>query len=220
MSERQISKEQEGRQPEGLPPELEGKTIPRAEGADAAGVAEGVVARDAGRPGVADPEVAAAFAADIHSYVREYIALADQKAGLLFTVLAGTLAYLQMQGATRRWLVPLEKWTTVDGLSFVAVVGLVLGATAALIVVVPRKRASVDGLVFWGSIARCGGPQEYADRVAVQSAAALIRAKLEHCHELAAVCQRKYQVLDGAIWLGGIGLWAAVAYVAMAAPSP
>ncbi len=44
----------------------------------------------------------------------------------------------------------------------------------------------------------------------------LLRAKLEHCYELATVCRRKYRMLTAAIWIGSVGLAAAVLYLARA----
>jgi len=214
MSEQtQVSKEPA--QPTGvLPPELEGKTLPPVE-AEPADAAEAVVAHDVGRAKVSDPAAAAAFGADIHAYVREYIALADQKAGVLFTVMAGMLAYLQVQDATRRWMVSPRGWGFLELLSFVAVAGLTLGAALALGVVVPRTRGSKQGFVFWGAIAEYRRAREYANRIAVCEAPVLIRAKLEHCHDLAVVCRSKYWFLDRCIWCGATGLGAAVVYIAL-----
>jgi hypothetical protein len=197
-----------------LPPELAGKTLPAVESGPSEN-AEAVVAEDTRRARVADPDAAAAFGADLHGYVREYIALADQKAGVLFTLLTGMLAYLQTQNAARRWMVKPVQWGLLDLVAFVAVVGLLLGGIGALSVVVPRTRGSARGFVFWGAIADHRSASEYADRVAAEEAPSLVRAKLEHCHDLAVVCQRKYWFLDTAIWCGAVGLGAALVYVAI-----
>lgn len=217
MSEQpQTSKE--AFRPVALPPELAGKTLPApaiasSETVEAAGAA--VTHEGQQRPMVADPGVAAAFGADLHGYVREYIALADQKAGVLFTLLASMLVFLHSQNATRRWIVDPRGWGPLEVIALAAVVGLLLGAAGALSVVVPRTRGASRGYVFWGAIAAHRNAQEYADRVATEDAQSLVRAKLEHCYELAAVCQRKYWFLDRAIWCGVIGLAAALAYVAL-----
>lgn len=212
MSESQVSKEP-AQPPPALPPELEGKILPPGE-AGAAEVREAVVAQDPRRPAVADVAAAAAFGSDLHAYVREYIASADQKAGVLFTVLAGMLAYLQTQNAARRWMVDPRTWGALDLLSCVAVIGLLCGSIGALSVVVPRTRGSKRGPVFWGAVALHRDAQEYADRIARMDGPALVRAKLEHSHELAVICRRKYRALDKAIWCSTIGLIAALLYIA------
>jgi hypothetical protein len=214
MSERsQVSKEPVPL-PQALPPELQGKTLPPAEGATAE-AREAVVAQDAARPAVADVGAAAAFGSDLHAYVREYIALADQKAAVLFTVVAGMLAYLQTQNAARRWMVDPRTWGILELLSFAAMVGLLCGSIGALSVVVPRTRGSKRGLVFWGAVALHRDAQEYADRVVRMDGPALVRAKLEHSHELAVICRRKYRALDKAIWCAAVGLVAALIYIAV-----
>lgn len=198
-----------------LPPELRGKTIPPGEAATAEAPEAAVVAKDVGRPAVTDVDAAAAFGTDLHAYVRGYIALADQKAGVLFMVVAGMLAYLQTQNAARRWMVDPRTWGVLDLLSCVAVVGLLFGSVGALLVVVPRTRSSKGSPVFWGSVAQHRSARDYADTIVRMDGPALVRAKLEHSHELAVICLRKYRALDKAIWCSAVGLIAALVYIAL-----
>lgn len=200
--------------PSAVPPELEGKTlIPSEAVAEDTGdeVRARQVVRENSRTRLA---TANSFAVEIHTYVRQNIAWADQKAAFLFAAVTAVLAYLHKDGATRRWLVDPSRWQIPDALACLAVLGLVGGAICALLAVAPRFRGSPQGMIYWKAIASFGRAKDYADRVVASEASALTRAKLEHCYELAQICRRKYRAVNIAIWSGSLGLGAAVAYLA------
>jgi hypothetical protein len=56
--------------------------------------------------------------------------------------------------------------------------------------------------------------KDYAEHVLSLEPGELTSAKLEHCYELAAVCSKKYRVVNFALWCGAIGLFASVLLLA------
>lgn len=158
---------------------------------------------------LASPQSCEAFSREVHHYVRDYIQLADQKAGFLFAALSASslLAYnlgLYRHEALLSWLDSPQKWQTSQLAAFFAVIPLVCSAAAAVAVVIPR-RESRPGLVFWEGIVRFRNRQEYADTVIKADAAILTRAFLEDVYDLTRACRRKYLALEIAIWAGATG---------------
>jgi len=160
-------------------------------------------------------ETVGAFASDIHKYIREYIHNADQKAAFLFAAVAAMLAYLHGKGITKLWLKDPRQWALGEAIACLAVVGLVVGAVGAILVVVPRLKGAARGLVFWKSIALFESAKDYASSVSKLEAAELTSARLEHCYELACVCRRKFRGVAVALWCGGVGLAASTIYLAL-----
>jgi hypothetical protein len=160
-------------------------------------------------------EPADRFASDVHTYIRQYIQFADQKASFLFAGVAAMTAFLHGRGITKLWLKDPRQCHISDALAFIAVAGLLLGAILAVFVILPRLGGAARGIVFWNAITLFESAKEYAAHVQKCDPAELAAAKLEHCHELAQVCQRKYRIVAWALWCGGIGLLASVAYLSM-----
>jgi len=160
-------------------------------------------------------ETTSSFASDVHGYLNEYIRFADQKAAFIFTAVATMLAFLHGKGITKLWLKDPRAWSFADALAFVAIFGLVVGAITAVIVVLPRRKGSPTGFIFWRSIARFHSAKEYADQVLAAQAADLTNAKLLHSYELAAICKQKFCAVNWAVWSGGVGLLASVVHLAL-----
>ena len=88
------------------------------------------------------------FAGDVHSYIREFIVLADQKAAFLFATVAAMLAYLQANGVGERWLKDPSSWDFGSVIASISVLGLVVGAMSALLAVLPQLGGNPTGLLF------------------------------------------------------------------------
>ncbi len=155
------------------------------------------------------------FASGVHSYINDYIRLADQNAAFLFAAVGATLAFLNARGVTKLWIKDPITWSLSEGLAFFAVVGLLASATASAIVLLPRKKGSRTGLVSWGAISKCRSADEYARLVWATEAPKLTEAKLEHCFELSRVCRHKYNALAWGLWSGGIGFVATLLHLAL-----
>ena len=158
----------------------------------------------------ADLDKRLAFAEQVHQYIREYIKLADQKAGFFFTASTAILAFLYKVNASARWLKPVLQWNVVDTAAFVAMVALAVAAVTSLVVVIPRTPGSRRGYLFWEAIAEYDSCRQYADDLACLSVPTLLQIKAEHCHDLAKVCRRKYRTLRAALSIGTVGLAASL----------
>jgi hypothetical protein len=149
----------------------------------------------------------------IHQYLREYIALADQKAAFAFAAVTATLAYLASQNAFQLIglgpSAPVWSWRAFTGLP--AAAALVASACSAIAVVAPRLKRNdrvSPGTIFWEDIVSYANSREYSS--AVESLTKLQAAEQVrlHCFTLAQICSRKYRILNRSIWIGvgGFGL--------------
>jgi hypothetical protein len=162
----------------------------------------------------------ARFSQDAHDYLREHIRNADQKATFFFAALTALLAFLNTQNVPTRWIKDVRLWTFVDGLGFVSMLGLAIGAAILLYVVFPRLKGSRRGLLFFSAIAEYENSAEYADDVLTRSGDEIVRAKLAHCHELSKVCNAKYRALRAGFWAGAAGVATALLYMLLARNGP
>jgi multisubunit Na+/H+ antiporter MnhB subunit len=142
--------------------------------------------------------------------VREYIRLADQKATFFFAGATALLAFLYRNDVSARWLKPPIMWNLLDVVALVAMVALAIGAVLALLVVIPRTPGSKRGYIFWEAIAEYRSGRDYADELSALSPATLYQIKAEHTFDLAHVCRRKYKMLRWSLWVGAVGLGAAL----------
>jgi hypothetical protein len=148
----------------------------------------------------------ATFSTETHSYIREYIALADQKAFFTFGVAVGVLAFMEGSGGLSRWQAAPWDWSVVDWAAFLVSAFIAFGGVRAVLVVLPRTPGDPKGVVFWKAIANQPSADAYAKEVRGMTGTQLVHARLLHCHELATVCARKYRLVDSAMWMVGIGL--------------
>ena len=161
---------------------------------------------------VAGADIAARtqFVGSVHEYVRDNIRLADQKATFFFTGATALLAFLYRNEVSARWLKPPMQWNLLDMAAFVAMVALALGAFLALLVIIPRTPGSRRGFIFWEAIAEYDNGRDYADQCSMLSPATLFQIKAEHSYVLAGICRQKYRWLRFALWVGAVGLGAAL----------
>jgi pycsar effector protein len=162
----------------------------------------------------------AEFSEETHVYLREYISSADQKATFFFAALTALLAFLNAQNVPARWLKSVRLWSFVDGLGFISMLGLAIGAIFLLAVVFPRLKGSRRGLLFFNAIAEYEYPGEYAAEVLSQSDDQIVRTKLLHCHELSKVCKAKYWTLRAGFWVGTVGVGTGLLFLLLAKTGP
>ncbi len=156
------------------------------------------------------------FSDEVHTYLREYIRNADQKATFFFATLTALLAFLNAQNVSARWLKDIRLWSFVDALGFLSMFGLAAGAATLLAVIFPRLKGSRRGIFFFDAIAECDGPGEYANDVLSHSGDHLVRTKLQHCYELSKICSTKYRVLRVGFWIGCVGAGSALLFLVLA----
>jgi hypothetical protein len=133
------------------------------------------------------------FAEEKHQYLREYISAADQKAFFFFTINSSLLAFLNTKDASSHFL-KLSPWTISDLVTFIAVVGLMISAIFFLWVITPRLKGSKRGLIFFSAIAEYATKGEYINAVQKLSETSILTEKLQHCYELAKICNTKHSV--------------------------
>ena len=180
--------------------------VPREE--DHAGAEEGHAI--AGPVLTSAPDDSNGFTEFVHYYIREYIRLADQKAGFFFAGSTALLAFLYRNDISERWLKPVMQWNIVDVLAFVAMFALAVGGFLAVLVVIPRRRGSRRSDIFWEGIAEYDNARDYADNISTLSSATVRQIKAEHCFEIASVCRRKYGMLIWSLRICATGLLAAL----------
>jgi hypothetical protein len=166
-------------------------------------------------PDTASLSAKATFANQTHDYLRDQIKFADQKAAFLFTASSAMLAVLYGKAFHEHWLAEPSDPSSIS--SFVAMISLLAASGFAASVVVPRRKGSPRGFIFWGAVASYKSSAEYVAAVSSLTEVDLVTEKLHHCHELARIAQRKYGVLDRGLWLGSIG--AAAAAISLLLPS-
>lgn len=169
---------------------------------------------------LADIPARTTFINGTHTYICDYIKVADQKATFFFTGATALLAFLYKNDVSSRWLRSPADWRLLDIIAFVAMVALALGALLALSVIIPRTPGSRRGFIFWEAIAEYGSGREYADDVSTLSPATLVQIKAEHCFDLAKVCRAKYKWLRVALWVCAVGLTASLAVFLFLSTTP
>ena len=148
----------------------------------------------------------------IHCYVREYIALADKKAGFVFAGSAALLAFLYQKGATLQLLVNPGSWRFVDFVGVSALLGVIMSCFFAISVVFPRLRGSQKGFIFWLSIGKYQNSEAYSTKAQSLSQSEMNRELTSHAYELSKVCVCKYQNIRRSMISGVIGAVLAIVY--------
>jgi hypothetical protein len=145
------------------------------------------------------------FAKFVHTYIREFIKFADQKAGFAFATASAVLTFLVRRGAHKSLLVPLATRGFSEWAAFLACLLIGLSALLSLLVVLPRLRGRGEGVIYWKGILQSGTETNYVSKIQQSSNDALTAAVLQHCYQLAEIADRKYELLKWAIWSGVIG---------------
>ncbi len=146
------------------------------------------------------------FAAFHEGYIRHYIALADTKAGVIFTLAAGIIGYLINDDEIQATIVA-PSCSSAFFVLILALLSLGLVAALAFFVIAPRLSApSNEGLVFFGAVAKKASSEDFVTEITASPDERLTEARLKHCYDTATVCFRKYELLKVAIWLTPISL--------------
>lgn len=141
------------------------------------------------------------FASFHEGYVRHYIALADTKAGVSFTLAAGVIGYLLSDGDVQNLLL---NPSCSFGFVVCTLAFILLGAMAAtaFLVIAPNLSApSKEGLVFFSAVANRPSGIQYVEDIASSTDQELTEARLKHCYDISTICSWKYKLLKRAIWL-------------------
>jgi hypothetical protein len=158
------------------------------------------------------------FANFEHAYINTYIQIADTKAAVSFGVTSALLAYLLQNEKFLQSLKPYGMNVN-DILSSILLVTLVISSFLSISVILPRLTGFSHGYVFWRAVAERKSSFDYFQELKKLSHPDLIRCKIEHCYEIASVCNKKYRVLLWSMWSGAagvglFGLWLFIATIA------
>ena len=129
-------------------------------------------------------------------YISKYISLADTKAMWGFTI--GSAALLYLVNIVDLTEMKFDSLVEFLALFVVGGIGLALiyGCAMAYLTIYPNVKSSPsDDLIFFGSIAKVKSAEVYSGKVLATSSEDLVKARLVHCHDLAKVCDQKYQAL-------------------------
>ncbi len=195
-----------------VPTELEGKDLGTPLASSSINETEGLVSL-AEPDGVSASDKLNDYAKHLHSYIREYISVADRKASFVFTIGAALLVYLYEKGVVVSWLKTPNTWSFWEIIAFLAISGLSLSCVLAVAVVFPKLKGSKHGFIFWESIAKFETSAEFSDSAQNIAGIGLTRELLRHAHELAKVCKDKYRVLNWSLRAGSVGAVATILYL-------
>lgn len=195
-----------------VPSELEGKGF-RSAATTGKPSTEGIVSV-ANADQLSEIDNLESYAKHLHTYIREYISLADRKAAFIFTIGAALLTYLYESGVAVSWLKSPTKWAFSEFIVFLAISGLSLSCLLAVSVVYPRLAGSKRGMVYWASVAEFETATEFSDAAQQMVGISLTKEILRHGYELAHVCKKKYRMLNWALRIGAVGAVATIIYLA------
>lgn len=195
-----------------IPSELEGKNLGAAPKMPESGEVEGVVsvAETSELDGSANLD---SYTQHLHSYIREYISVADRKASFIFTIGAALLVFLYEKGVVVSWLKTPNTWAFSEFIAFLAIGGLAISCILAVVVIVPRLSGSKRGFVFWESIAEFDTPSEFSEAAQKLVGRELTREFLRHAYELSKVCKYKYRILNWSLRVGAVGAVSTIIYL-------
>jgi len=150
------------------------------------------------------------FAHQAHTYMSEYIKLADQKAAFFFAAATGLIALLCKDQSLLVWLVDPRGWTLKHLVAFIATAGLSFQALMCLFTAVPRLKGSKRGFLYFMAVAEYPSSEQYASDILKLTESDIARIWLTHSHELALIAKKKYQALSFGMKAGAVGTVAAL----------
>jgi hypothetical protein len=128
----------------------------------------------------------------LHVALNHNLALADRKAGILFTLVSGATLYILQSRSG--W--PSGHFLSVAGLLWMAMlVSFVVSAGSAFVVIFPRLYRGPSNFLFWGTIGAVEKPAEWLDGLARRKSDELLIARFYHCHALSRICIVKFRLL-------------------------
>jgi hypothetical protein len=188
-------------------------------------IVKGTTTESSGKDPSPDKPDYSEFASSVKTFVLEVIKLADDKAKTVFTIATALLVYL-FNG--HKWPTVTQISTAMDiaqwgplALLVLAVCALIISATFALAVLVPRMWTNFRGYVFFGSIASWSSADVYADEVLKLNADSIRRESIKHNYEISKVTASKFVNLRRClIWMAiGVMLTLSFLFANWALPS-
>lgn len=153
------------------------------------------------------PSISESFLTNQHAYLRDNVALADQKAGFLLAASIAVLAYLHGKA------LPLAPWaaeaTGIASANLTAHIALIVTGICALGAVLPRlsSSGSSQSVIYWNDFQDLESPDEYLRRC---GGVKLQLALAGHILQLGKILRKKFCLVAIGAWVGTLGILAAV----------
>jgi len=139
----------------------------------------------------------------LHAALNHNLALADRKAGILFTLVSGATLYILQSRSG--W--PSGHFVSLAGLFWLTMlVSFVVSAGSAFVVIFPRLYRSPKNFLFWGTIGEVERPAEWLDGLSQMKSEDLLVARFYHCHALSRICIVKFRLLRIGLIASLVGL--------------
>jgi len=130
------------------------------------------------------------FSSDTHDYLSGQIEFGEQKAAFVFAADTAFLGYLFSLGVVEP-LFTVHRWSAQTYFGVSSILLLLISVAIAVAAVLPRLAANPSGLIYFGNIAS-RTRETYIREVIGSSPEDLVKAVLEHCHELATIARSKH----------------------------
>lgn len=128
----------------------------------------------------------------LHAALNHNLALADRKAGILFTLVSGATLYILQSRSG--W--PSGPFVSIAGLLWATMlVSFVISAGSAFVAIYPRLYRGPNNFLFWGTIGKVERPTEWLDDLSRMRPEDLLVARFYHCHALSRICLVKFRLL-------------------------
>jgi len=139
----------------------------------------------------------------LHTALVHNLALADRKAGILFTLVSGATLYILQSRSG--W--PSGHFASIAGLLWVTMlVSFVISAGSAFAVMFPRLYRGPNSFLFWGTIGKISRPTKWLDDLSRMRSEDLLLARFHHCHALSRICLVKFRLLRIGLIASLVGL--------------
>ena len=139
----------------------------------------------------------------LHAALNHNLALADRKAGILFTLVSGATLYILQSRSG--W--PSGHFVSIAGLLWMTMlVSFVVSAGSAFVVIFPRLYRGPNNFLFWGAIGKVERPTEWLDDLSRMKSDDLLVARFHTCHALSRICIVKFRLLRIGLIASLVGL--------------
>lgn len=155
------------------------------------------------------PDYMSNFSEFIHHYLRQYINLADQKAGFVFALSSAIFVYIFLAKFS-----PLKEcfvacplnWHGIWG--YLALTCFFLSSAFCVWVVLPnlnKGKPKTSGFIFWEEIKKFANSTDYFEKISKQTEREILKSKTDHVFILAKICSEKYLFLKIAMYFFVVG---------------
>ncbi|MEP2706253.1 MAG: Pycsar system effector family protein [Roseibium sp.] len=149
------------------------------------------------------------FAELQEEYIRQYVLLADTKAGFSFGIASVVLIAL-FNDTELRTQITTAHWSVASVFGYASILFLAVSCWFSFNVIVPRVSQVSETLFSFVEVSKRDDAEHYVRDLTSATSEELLKARAKHCYDTSLVCMQKYACLNKAIWFGVPGLAAAL----------